>query len=144
MSDIPFHIRLMSKLGLVKVTIRDPELESTKYPGFYKEKKKSFSLTKIIPLGMILPILLTIIPLLLSIGDEEQNDLNEIERIASEEGKLDWQKLEWDNPNTLPRLNALKIEIDNSSCDTLHTMFKQNQGWTLRAYVAHTILEKCQ
>ena len=150
MSSIPFHIRIMAKLGIVKVTKKEPEQRIYKdAEDYFNLNKKRRSYSSFLPVGIMLPILLTSIPLLLSLSSDdetEQTDLqDELERIANSEGKLDWQKEEWDNPNATIRLNELKVEIDNASCEKLIDLFQNNERWTLRPYVAHTILERsCQ
>lgn len=37
-----------------------------------------------------------------------------------------------------------KTIIDKASCNDLLTMYTQNTGWSLRAYVAYKILENCE
>jgi len=145
MSEIPIHIRIMAKLGIIKVTQKrlPPEYQvvSTKHRGI-----RWPGMSKILPIGIIIPLVFAFLPLF---DDENTNTNNadlmeEIKRTANAEGKLDWQSEEWDDPQVESKLSQLKMEIDHSSCERMKLMFEENEAWTLRAYVAHTILEKCQ
>lgn len=139
MNEIPLHIRIMASLGIVKITQKKLPEEYHRY----KTRKgiKWPGIKNILPMGIILPIILSMIPLL-SHSNPEADLKSDIEKVAHSEDKLDWQHKKWDDPNTLIRLNELKTEIDNSSCDKLVKLFKDNERWTLRPYAANVILEK--
>lgn len=139
MSDLPLHIRIMASLGIVKITQK--RLPSEYQRSTERKKLKWPGMAKILPMGIILPILLSMIPLLTNSNHED--DLKaEIEKVANSEDKLAWQNKQWENPNTPTRLMELKTEIDNSSCEKLVKLFEDNERWTLRPYTAHKILEK--
>jgi len=102
----------------------------------------------IIPLGIIIPLIFAFLPV---INDADTNaKVNEVQTlqgkakvVADKEEKDNWEKEveKYDNPEILPKLLNLKSEIDVASCEKLGQML-ENERWTLRAYVAHTILEK--
>src|SRR3990172_7075067 len=160
MSDVPLHIKIMASLGIIKVTQKrsPPEKKGTLPKGFsnkpssFSKPRRSFNpmsyISYIIPLGIIIPLIFAFLPV---INDADTNaKVNEIQTlqgkakvVADKEEKDNWEKEveKYDNPEILPKLLNLKSEIDVASCEKLGQML-ENERWTLRAYVAHTILEK--
>ena len=170
--DLPIHLKFMASLGLVKIKTtprkndqalpkgfstmdRDQYVSKGTLPkGFYNKTKgyhkKSISISSsqiIAILAIGVPIALGVIPLIMDAEEdaaiEEAQTLADKARIIAEkEAKNAWEDIEWDNPDNQAKLYLLRDDIDQSSCSTLENMFTNNERWTLRAYVAHTILEK--
>ena len=170
--DLPIHLKVMASLGLVKIKTTPRKNDQTLPKGFgsvdrdeyvskgtlpkgfmggpkgYVKKSRSFSSSQLIGiLAISVPIILGVIPLLMDA--EEQESIEEAQTladkariIAEKEAKNAWEDIEWDNPDNQAKLYLLRDDIDQSSCSTLENMFTNNERWTLRAYVAHTILEK--
>ncbi|HII36575.1 MAG TPA: hypothetical protein HA319_06120 [Nitrosopumilaceae archaeon] len=144
MSDLPFHIKIMASLGIIKVTQKN--LESKSDPKVYPKRQfphfPRIPLSTIFPLIFIIIIIFTALPLLSdNSNDPSQTLQDKAKGIAEREEKNEWEKINWDNPEILPKLFKQKADIDNSSCEQLGPML-ENERWTLRAYIAHTILEK--
>ena len=141
MSDLPLHIKIMASLGIIKVTQKNLEPKSVnpkrQFPQFPR-----IPLSAIFPLIFIIIIIFTALPLFDNNNDSSSQTLQDKAKgIAEREEKNQWEKITLDNPEILPKLLKQKADIDISSCEELGPML-DNERWTLRAYIAHTILEK--
>lgn len=163
--DLPLKLRIMIALGMAKVTKqkRKEVFDDSKFsrgtlpkgfsdpytftrPRRTRRRRIRFPTGFIVPLGILIPMIFAFLPLIDQADTDVKVDNADTIRekakiVAEKEGKNDWEKNTWDNPDVPIQLNQLKAEIDNADCKRLGEMF-QNERWTLRAYVAHTILEE--
>lgn len=146
--DLPLKLKVMMALGMAKVKKTKQTSSGTMPKGFGSaaprpRRKSPISMSRLIAIFIIIIPVLAAIPIFSGgANNNEEEPLRERARVvADREAKDKWEEKEWENPATVLRLQELKTEIDNADCNQLEDFFKHEQ-WTLRAYVAHTILEE--
>ena len=148
---IPLHIKILMYLGVVNVKCTK---ESDEESILNRNKSHAPKLRIRLPSGNNLLLIAGIVPMIIGVVMVITPDavvsspvLPEIPRtdIGKEvyEASIARDKYAWKAEGNQERLLEIKNKIDKTtSCGDLLDMFKQNPGWSMRTYLAHTIIEQ--
>lgn len=139
MNELPFTIKILAMLGLVKVQ----QTSTTETKPSRRHKDTSIPIFRIVILTGVVG--LAIYLLSGGFGNNQYDGMTSLQIELTKNAKSYEQLIEGMSDENKVKIAPLKELADNSSCENLITVYKANPLWTIRPYVAHIILEKgCQ